>query len=217
MKAEQIMTSPVATVLPTMRVQDAARLLIAGAIGSAPVVDDAGTLIGIVTEADLLALETDVDPRSHMQRDAESRTSSRSTVGDVMSREVVALPPGTSAAQLARTMIQQGVRRIPIVANDKVIGIVSRRDLLRALVRTDAAIRADVEALLAEQPETYGTWEIEVHDGVVVLAGPTDNLRRRLVHIVAHTVPGVLGVRIRECTDWSDRPDPGPVGYTRAG
>lgn len=217
MKAEQVMTSPVATVTATMRVQEAAKLLISRAISSAPVVDDDGRLIGIITEADLLRLETDVDPRSSMQRHAELAPSRQTTVGDVMSRDVVALPPGTSAAQLARTMIEQGVRRIPIVADGRVVGIVSRRDLLRALVRTDAAIRADVQAQLSAQVQTYGRWDVDVVDGVVVLTGPGDHFRRRLVHIVAHTIPGVLGVRFRELVQW---PDPGasqPTDFAHAG
>lgn len=217
MKAEQVMTSPVATVSASMRVQDAARLLISRAISSAPVVTDSGELIGIVTEADLLRLETESDPRNSVQRHPEPARSRQTTVGDVMTREVVALPPGTSAAQLARTMIEQGVRRIPIVADGKVVGIVSRRDLMRALVRTDAAIRADVLADLSAQPQTYGRWDVDVVDGVVVLTGPGDQFRRRLVHIVAHTVPGVLGVRFREIAKWSDPEVPKPTGFAHAG
>lgn len=203
MRAEQIMTSPVATVRPSMRVKDAARLLVQRDISAAPVVDGDGRLVGIVTEADLMRLELEDDPRDRMVRNMGPDTSVPARVADVMTRDVLALPPSADAAEVARAMLEQGVKRIPIVRHDRVVGIVSRRDLLRVLIRSDADILADLQSLLLEEPDTYGRWYVEVTDGTVVLSGPPDRFRRRLVQIVAHTVPGVLGVRFRDIDEWS--------------
>ena len=92
MKAAEIMSSPVVTVHPGTLVKDAARVLVSHAIGAAPVVDDDGTLVGIVSEADFLRLERDDDPRNAARRIEPTDNSAFTTVGDVMTRDVLALP-----------------------------------------------------------------------------------------------------------------------------
>src|SRR5664280_1464682 len=178
-KAESIMTSPVITVRPSISIKQAGRVLIDNEISAAPVVDDSGRLVGIVTEADVMRPETD-------------------------------------AGEIARLMLEQQVKCVPIVRGDKVVGVVSRRDLLRALVRRDQDIRADLESLLLEEPETYGRWSVEVEDGVVTLVGPPDRFRRRLAGIVSHTVPGVLGVRFRAAGHAMPSVRVGPDGEPQA-
>src|SRR5664280_1675492 len=96
--------------------------------------------------------------------------SAFTTVGDVMTRDVLALPDSLAAAEIARTMLEQALKHVPIVRGSEVVGIVSRRDILRALVRTDADIRSSVAKLLDTEPTTYGRWDVEVADGVVTLA-----------------------------------------------
>jgi CBS domain-containing protein len=220
MKAAEIMSSPVVTVHPGTLVKDAARVLVSHAIGAAPVVDDDGTLVGIVSEADFLRLERDDDPRNAARRIEPTDNSAFTTVGDVMTRDVLALPDSLAAAEIARTMLEQALKHVPIVRGSEVVGIVSRRDILRALVRTDADIRSSVAKLLDTEPTTYGRWDVEVADGVVTLAEPVDPFRRHLARIVAHTVPGVLGVRFRDGASPNAAPALGPAtddSYANAG
>src|SRR5664280_1860122 len=189
-KAESIMTSPVITVRPSISIKQAGRVLIDNEISAAPVVDATGRLVGIVTEADVMRLETEDDPRDRVRRSEAADPYVPVTVGEIMSRNVLAVQPETDAGEIARLMLEQQVKCVPIVRGDKVVGVVSRRDLLRALVRRDQDIRADLESLLLEEPETYGRWSVEVEDGVVTLVGPPDRFHRRLAGIVSHTVPG---------------------------
>ncbi len=211
MKAAAIMTTPVITVTSSTHVKQAARLLLKHQISAVPVVDE-GRLVGVLTEADLVRLELADDPRDVLRRafalDGDDALVPV-TVAEVMSPDVIAMSPEADSAQIGRLMRERQVKCIPIVQDDRVLGVVSRRDLLAALVRNDADIRAELNSLLLSEPETYGGWSVDVHNGGVTLVGPPEPFRRRLAGIVAHTVPGVLGVHFAQIG--STQP-PVPVG-----
>lgn len=192
MRALDLMSSPVVTVHPETAVQDAAALLERHGFGALPVVDDEDALIGITTEADLLRNRITPTPRSRFwHRVPAQRPAPGGRVGDVMSTSVVAMSPQTDAAHLADIMLREHVRTIPIVRGTEVIGIVTRRDLLRTLVRTDDSIAAEV----GERLEVYSgpdRWTVSVCEGTVEL---TDNFSDETDHEVAvglvEAVPGV--------------------------
>jgi CBS domain-containing protein len=156
MQARQIMTTPVLTVRPNTTVREAATLLLEHQITAAPVLDAGGDLIGIVSEGDLVVDRFGHDPRNQI-RPVQDEPPGPQTVDEVMTTPVVALGPSADAADLAETMLGADVRSIPIVEGT-VIGIVSRRDLLRTLVRDDDAIRAEIVDRIADYrapaPET---------------------------------------------------------------
>jgi CBS domain-containing protein len=183
MRTRDIMTSPVVTVTPDTSLKDVARILVERGINSVPVVDAAGRLCGIVSEADLLALEA-----------ASSRGSPPHTVKEVMSKSVYTLAEDTDAAAAARMMLRHRLKSVPVVAGDRVVGIVARRDLLRLVARGDDDIRADLQARLANELELLQCLEVEVADGVVTVAGAGE-LGRQLLAGLARTVPGVVEVR----------------------
>lgn len=205
MKAESVMTSPVITLQPSMSVKQAGRVLVGNAISAAPVLDRDARPVGILTEADILALQTDDDPRDQASRDDHADGYVPVTVAEIMSADVLAVSPDTDTdtdtGEIARLMLDRHLRCVPVVATDMVVGVVSRRDLLRALVRPDDDIRADLDSRLGKESETYGGWSVAITDGVVSLTGPADRSHRRLARIVAHTVPGVLGVRFGAAAD----------------
>jgi CBS domain-containing protein len=116
------MTTDVITVPPGARALDAAVLLREHGITSLPVVDDEGRVVGIVSDSDIRA-------RSH---------GGHRTVREVMSDAVLCLPEHADTSEVAGVMLDNGVRAVPIVAGDRVVGIVSRRDLLRLLVRDES-------------------------------------------------------------------------------
>jgi CBS domain-containing protein len=198
MQARDIMTRPVITFRPDTPVRDAAAVLTEHAITAAPVVDGVDELVGIVSEADLIAGRFGHDPRSHLRRDGapdDEPGTAAQTVGEVMTRTVIAMSASADAADLAHAMVDNDVRSIPIVAGASVVGIVSRRDLLKTLVRDDDIIRVDV----AHRLETYTSgrtrWEVDVREGRVDIYGDIDDeAEARVLDILARTAPGVTHV-----------------------
>ncbi|HEX9234869.1 MAG TPA: BON domain-containing protein, partial [Actinomycetota bacterium] len=80
-------------------------------------------------------------------------------------------------------------------AEDKVVGIITRRDLIRVLARSDGDIAIEVEDLLDDEALMIGKYRAHIEGGVVTLSGPTDRDSRRLVELLARSVPGVIAVR----------------------
>jgi CBS domain-containing protein len=194
MRAKDIMTTPVITVRPETSVKEAAALLVDHGVRALPVVNDVDELLGMVSEADLIRLETSPDQRRHMLPVPHRVGPVPRTVEEIMSREVVALPEDVDAAQIAREMLKRRVTSIPIVSGDRVVGIVARRDILKMLARSDGDIRHELEALLDDEMLMLGSYTIEVHDGLVTLRGPPDEQGQRLAGLLARSVPGVLAV-----------------------
>ncbi len=195
MQARQIMTTPVVTVRADTTVRDVATLLVEHQITAAPVLDAEGELIGMVSEGDLVVDRFSHDPRSQL-RSVEDEPPGPQTVGEVMSTPVIALGASADAADLAHTMLDSDVRSIPIVEGATVVGIVSRRDLLRTLVRDDDDIRAEILKRLSSCGEPTGWWDVQVTDGTVLLVGEGDGDDGRNAVALARTVAGVTSVRI---------------------
>ncbi len=204
MRARDIMTTPVITVRVDASIKDAAALLLRHGISGAPVVDDEGRLVGVVTEADLIRLETTPDPRTTVRRRGHSPEDVPHHVSQVMSRAVVAVDASADVADVSRELLQHGVRSIPIVDGDEPVGVVARRDILRVLARDDAAIEADLQELLDSDRDSYGCWQVSVHDGVATLVGSCDTTSV-FAELVARTVPGLVGVKF---VSDADEPQP---------
>ena len=194
MQARQIMTTPVHTVRPDTTVRAAATLLLEHRITAAPVLDAGGDLIGIVSESDLVADRFGHDPRNQA-RPVQDEPPGPQTVGEVMTTPVIALGPSADAADLAHTMLDADIRSIPILEGATVIGIVSRRDLLRTLIRDDDAIRADVLNRIADYRGPTGTWDVQVTNGTVLILGDLHD-DGRAAAALARTIPGVNSVHL---------------------
>jgi CBS domain-containing protein len=205
MHAEQAMTAPVVTVHPETPVKEAAALLVTHGISGAPVVDADGGLVGMVTEADLIRLERTADPRSSMLRLDASEEPLPATVGQVMSREVVAVSVVTDIADVSRALLEHGIKAVPVLDGEKVVGIIARRDILRVVARRDDEIAADLRALLADDPQTYGTWSVGVKGGVATLIGPPQDAHRVYAELLSRTVAGLLAVRFVETKEQSPK------------
>lgn len=213
--ARDLMTPDVVTVPPETPVMAMARLLADRGISAVPVVDAEGKVLGIVTEADLirrLAGEEDKpsswfgslfsDPASQAERYARTHGV---TAKDLMTEKVVSVAPDTTAAHVAQMMEKQNIRRVIVLENDKLKGIVSRADLLRALVApvhedaelSDERIRRAVMAAMKNEPwtDTFYTM-VEVKDGIVTFHGfrRSDAVQKAL-RVLAENVPGVKGVQ----------------------
>jgi CBS domain-containing protein len=190
------MTTEVVTVTPATTVAEATRTVVQRRVAALPVVDHEGRLVGIVSELDLLRERVAADPRAHLLPAGEPAGPAPRTVEQVMTREVLALPESSDAAAFAALMAETGVKSVPVVRGDQLVGIVGRRDLLRRLARPDAEVAAEVAALLDGDPSLSG-WRVEVSGGEVTLSGAGAPQEQEAVQLLARTVPGVVRVQVR--------------------
>jgi CBS-domain-containing membrane protein len=196
MFARDVMTSPVVTVTTDTRVKRAAGLLATGGYTALPVVDENECLVGIVSEADIVRGRFPRDPRSRIIGGNEpASAAAAATVGEVMSADVVSVGPTGDVVDLVAVMLEHGVRSIPVVDGTRVVGIVTRRDLVRAFARDDEAIADAVRHRLTAYGGS-GRWTVEVHDGEVSIRDEFDDPTDRHVAVVlAQSVPGVISAR----------------------
>ena len=173
------------------------------AVSGLPVVDGTGRVVGVVSEADLLPkMEFAGESRERRLLEGRRHRIAREKAGGEVARDVMTSPPvtaslGTPVVEAARRMEQVGVKRLPVVDGyGRLVGIVSRHDLLTVFLRTDAAITTDVVAELSEVPGVDpSTLGVLVAEGIVTLTGQVD--RRSLVTVVirlAERVDGVIEV-----------------------
>jgi CBS domain-containing protein len=197
MKASEIMSRPVITATVDTPAREAIALLAEHHITSLPVVDDDGDVIGIVSEVDLLRARVPHDPRAHLLPHHDVGDPPR-IVGDVMSDAVVCLSENADAADLAQVLVDNRIRAVPILRGGDLVGIVSRRDVLRTLLRDDTAIFADVRERLASFAGEPDRWRVRVDEGVVTVRGKfSSDHEADAVTSLAATVPGVVRVHVR--------------------
>jgi CBS domain-containing protein len=189
MRIFEVMSSPVVTVQPDTQLKDVAATLVEHGINAAPVIDASDRLVGIVSESDLLSLEPPPGPGS------VASWASRHTAREVMSQSVYTLTEDTDATAAARMMLRHSLKSVPVVAGDRVVGIVARRDLLRLVARSDDDIRADLEGRLKEELDALQRLAVAVDGGVVTIDAAVRPLGRQLLQGLASTVPGVVEVR----------------------
>jgi CBS domain-containing protein len=205
MRARDIMTTPVIAVRPETPVKEAAALLAAHGFTALPVIDLENRIIGIVTEADLVRDRVPRDPRALCHPGEAMPTVATTTVGEVMTTPVVAMGPGTDVAVLAKALLDAGHRSMPIVDGARVVGIVTRRDIVRVIARDDHTIAEDVRHRL----EIYGgdrRWRVEVHDGMVSIGDQFDDeTDRHVATVLAEAVPGVVRATAFAAREEDDR------------
>lgn len=194
MKVTEIMSQPVVTVTPGTGIKTAAELLVEHGISALPVVDSAGQLVGIVSEADLIPIEARPDPRSQATPLGPTAGSTPRSVADVMTRDVAVVTTQSEVAEAAKIMLSRDVKRVPVLSGRRVVGIVSRRDLVKVIARTDARIEAEVNSRLAELGLATAS-NVRVTDGVAMVPVDREETVRRLVESAILQVAGVLEVR----------------------
>lgn len=197
------MTREVVTVGPETSAKYAAEVMADRGFAALPVVDDANRLIGIVAEADVLRDRLPPDPRLHLRRDRPVPESPPALlVRGVMTEDVRHVEATSDVADIARLFVDERLRSVPVLDGGRLAGIVSRRDLLRALVRPDDAIRSDVLSLVEGYTGEPGSWEVTVFEGGVTVRRThgtpqvSPQVEERALRALATTVGGVIGVRV---------------------
>lgn len=216
MLVEGVMTTPVVAIKPTASVLEAAKLMLAHGISGLPVVADDGSLMGIVTEGDFLRrgeLGTERKRSRWLEfftgpgRAADDYVHAFGRkVAEVMSEDVVTVDRKMELSEAVELMLAKRIKRLPVLENGGLAGIVTRADLMRALVRTPApegTVKSTDEeicdAILAELAKQRWAGRdlvrVKVNHGVAELSGMILDERARLAaRVAAENVPGVVSV-----------------------
>jgi CBS domain-containing protein len=203
-KVRNVMTSEVVTVNEQTPFTEIVRLMAAHKVSALPVVDDEGKVVGLVSEADLLRKEEYQDEQEEpnwlerrRERVARSKAAARTAAG-VMSTPVITVDPEATVPMAARLLARHAVKRLPVVdSRGRLVGIVSRADLLRLFLRDDGAIYREVvdDVLLRALWIEPTSVRVTVNDGIVTLVGYLEH--KSLVPMAIHltrAVPGVVDV-----------------------
>ena len=223
MRAYQIMTPRLTTVRIDTPIAKAAELMLEKRVSGLPVVDAKGHLVGIVSEGDFLRrgeigtrhrrsgwLEFFVGPGKLA---SEFVKEEGRTVGDVMTRDPVTIAEDATLEDIVQIMEQKGIKRLPVLRNGDLIGIVTRANLLQAVANLardasqpstdDDTLRKDILNAIESQPWSPMGLNAVVRDGIVDLSGViTDDRQRNAVVVAAKNVPGVKAVHDHMC--WVD-------------
>ena len=215
MKARDVMISPVITVKPSSSVREVAKTFLERRISAVPVVDDQGKLVGIVSEGDLMhRSEAGTERRRSwwlrgLTGDetlaAEYVKAHARKVADVMTRNVITASPDTPLHEIAALLEKNSIKRVPIVRDGALVGIVSRANLIQAVASTrkelevplsDTTIRDQILNHLKNQSWAHtGLLNVTVNDGVVNLWGMANSdVERAAIRVAAETISGVRAV-----------------------
>jgi CBS domain-containing protein len=207
MKVRELMTEQVLTIGPEAPLKDVARVLVDNGISGVPVCDIEGHVLGVVSEGDILYKEH--DPReSHVgsplgwiidgsPRYSEYVKAAALTAGKAMTSPAVTIAPWESVSEAARLMCERRVNRLPVVKDDRLVGIVTRADLVRAFTRDDHDLEREIREDVVQRIMWIegGKIEVDVQRGRAALAGTlaTRSDAELLARLVGR-VPGVVAV-----------------------
>lgn len=198
-----VMTRDVVALRATARFKDILRIMRARMFSALPVLDSDGTVVGVVSEDDLLVREgyRGQELRPLRLRHADRAKAAGLNAADLMTRPAITVRPDATLAAAARTMHARHVKRLPVVsAEGRLVGIVSRTDLLSVYDRSDADIRDEIRKQVIGDAFVLDplAFQVSVEDGVVALAGPTEDEQVAVSLLAAvRQVDGVVAVRDR--------------------
>jgi CBS domain-containing protein len=218
-----VMTTKVVTAEPSTPFKEIAGRLAQHRISAVPVLDADRRVLGIVTEADLLLKQEHPDPKATIpliwtKRRRQERTKAAAAVAaKLMTTPPVTVPPTATVTEAARRMHTARVKRLPVVDEEgRLVGIVSRADLLKVFTRPDDAIRSEIinDVIVGDLMMNPSRFLIRVEDGVVVLEGKSElsSLIPYLVRAIHH-VEGVVRVENRLSFDVDDLNPGMPMTY----
>ncbi|NGY62398.1 CBS domain-containing protein [Lentzea sp. NEAU-D13] len=196
MRTRDVMTTDVVVVFPETSAREAAHLLAERGFTALPVVDTAGTLVGVVSEVELLQDRLPQDPRWLVHGEpAEVRQAPGDVVAQVMVRPAVTVDPNTDLAEVADLMLEHGVRSVPVVHEGRLAGIVTRRDMLRSITRADWVVEAEIRNRLGVVGGPR-RWQVAVSGGKVSIVDKMGNAtERHVAEVLVRAIAGVTDVQ----------------------
>ena len=220
MHVRDVMTADVASVRIDATFHEVVQVLLDRNLSGLPVVDAVGRVVGVVTENDLLAKEA-YPPRQagHSfgrailewvggQNPVAAKKATALRTADLMSQPPITIAPDASLHEAARRMIERNVKRLPVVKDGMLVGVVSRHDIVRVYARPDTTLAAEIEEMLFRSAYTPSDTQIRirVEQGIAIVEGrvPYQSDVRIISNLVA-AVDGVIRVDNRLAFD---DPDP---------
>jgi CBS domain-containing protein len=207
MKVKDVMTRDVVTVEPWTPLREVARLMVERRVSGLPVVDEDGSVIGVVSEGDILVKERgQVGERSlfdHMLEvnGSEGVKHDAQDAANAMTSPAVTIRPDRAVSEAAALMLDRSVNRLPVVDHHgALLGIVTRADLVRAFVRADAAIEREIreDVILRTLWNVPDRFTVGVDSGEVTIEGEVaDAESAELLVRFVERVPGVVGIQSR--------------------
>jgi len=200
-----VMTSPVVTVPPDAPVKAVAEVLLRNRVSAVPVVDAHGRVLGVISEADLLVKELAMGSGAHLpwfeggHAHEIRRRREAVTASGLMSAPVISVHPDTTLRQAARTMCEKRIKRLPVLADGWLVGIVSRADVLRVYLLPDEQMRRHAERLLHWTLGPAGAnLSVAVQEGVLTVSGEVpSHSEADLVARLLSKLEGVVGVQLQ--------------------
>ncbi len=212
MKIREIMTKDVIAVAPKTEIREAARLMVDHGVSGLPVINDEGTLVGILTEGDLILRQKpqqkvpwwdlSLGPGEGLAQ--EYQKAHGTTAGEVMTRAVVSIGPDLPIEAAAGLMDRHRIRRLPVIEDGHLVGIVSRADLIKALAAaparaevasSDVRLEKEMKTRLAHEPWVSGGVAVEAREGILSLWGFVETeAERAALETMARSIEGSRGV-----------------------
>ncbi|WP_027256032.1 CBS domain-containing protein [Leisingera aquimarina] len=218
MKAKDVMKTGVVTIRDDGTVEGAVKLMLDNHISALPVLDSDNRLVGLISEGDIIRRMRDGGAQRRSwwlelfagEADAKDYVKARShKVADVMTRDLVTVDEGTPVGEIAKTLETRRIKRVPVLRDEKIVGIVSRADLVRALAQStkgklpsptlaDEPLRKAVEAAIAEVPgASVNLINLIVENGNVSVWGVADSdFVENAIRVAAENVDGIRSVDV---------------------
>lgn len=226
MQAKDIMSSPVVSVSPGHSIRHATKIMLQHDISGVPVIDGDGLVVGMLTEGDLMrrcevGAELPVSPDTADPLGARAQNFIKGhawNVQDVMTSPATCVTESDTVASIAALFLAKGIKRVPVLRDEQLIGVVSRRDLLQAIIDApqaphisgDDRILISVLAQLRSAVDLIGTIpQVSVRQGIIILEGPVQSQPvRDAIRVIADAVRGSAGVEDRmTCAEAPTRSD----------
>ena len=195
MLVREIMTAPAFHVRKDASVDDALEILAVRRVTALPVVDENNELCGMLSEIDILRGAVAPDSRAHA-RPVEDETYYPESVAEVMTSDIVSVTEGDDVAELIERFASRKIKSAPVVRGNRLIGVISRSDIIRALYRPDDELFDEIIVALHDAGLT--DWRAEVERGTATLSGPGDENEAAGALALVRAIIGVRSVKVSQ-------------------
>jgi CBS domain-containing protein len=192
MLVHELMTSPATSVRAGARLEEAVQALATNHISAVPIVDANDHVVGIISEADVLSEHIVPDPRAHLRPVEEPTQPWHRLVDDVMTPNPVTVHQNGDVGWVADLLAQRGWKSLPVVQDQRLVGVISRSDIVQALATPDTETQMRITDDFTEIG--HAEWHVAVAEGVVTLRGTSPGREAQIAKAIAETVPGVRRV-----------------------
>lgn len=199
MLVREIMTSPALSVAEDSLIEEAVGLMATRRLTSLPVVNAADDIVGILSEMDILRCAVPHDARASLKPMQDDEPPAPVRVHEIMTHNPRTTCEGRDVADLVHIFTSTSIKSIPVVRGHKLVGVVSRSDVIRALWRSDEELLTELRAVFAECGQTQ--WDVTVEHAIVTIAGEGTARQRDSAAALARSVMGVRRVRLADPVD----------------